>query len=272
VSLVFLEPFQELVENPVDTKGGELFELNSHLVTIALEMMVEDAGDLKNMSAAARNSENGGRKEEAAAMATRRYQPADTLALDGSFLFSLEFAFLNRSFNQTERRIACGEVTTPLAFSSPLSATPGGGETHDTAATVLRPSPHCRLVFVNVTAGPPRCICNRSGTYGLIIPVLQRREAGLPVFGVAKVSHDIALPSPLYVQLSGSFYWLYAEKARQHVVFIASRHDLPGMITTARRQGSPASSLASGESPPPGVSTIKRTCCLHCSDFILFIE
>jgi hypothetical protein len=88
---------------------------------------------------------------------------------------------------------------------------------------------------------------------------------------VAKVSHDVALPSPLYVQLSGSFYWFYAEKERQHVVFIASRHGLPGMITTARRQGSRASSLATGESSP-GVSTIKRTCCLHSSDFILFIE
>ena len=44
VSLIFLEPFQELVENPVDT-NGVTFELNSHLVTIALEVN-EDMGKL----------------------------------------------------------------------------------------------------------------------------------------------------------------------------------------------------------------------------------
>jgi hypothetical protein len=177
VSLVFLEPFQELVENPSDAKAAD-FELNSHLVTITLEV-AEDAG-----KAVVTTDEAIDHPLNEANAASTRYQPADTLALDGSFLFSLEFAFLNGSFNRTERRVACGEVVVPPTAAS-FSQSAGGGDRAELWSQIV-PSPHCRLTYANLTHRP-RCICNRSGTYGLIVPSLQRWEDGVPVHGVSKV-------------------------------------------------------------------------------------
>ena len=184
VSLIFLEPFQELVENPVDT-NGVTFELNSHLVTIALEVN-EDMGKLVAVELTTDGRLSARKPPKAAAAMSRRFQPADTLALDGSFLFSLEFSFLNGSFNHTERRVACGEVVPPLAVS-PVGGSDRG---EDNVPPLLQPSPHCQLVLGNVTERGvvrPRCVCNRTGTYGLILPALQRWEAGVPVHGVSKV-------------------------------------------------------------------------------------
>ncbi len=165
VSLIFLELFQDLLENP-DTKGSK-FELNSHLVTIALETAEDEPSA----------EDTDGRRRVF-------YSPTDTLALDGSFLFSLEFVFLNGSFNWTERRLACGEVTPPAA-----GTTDRGGEENPPD---LRVSPHCYLAYDNVTAdSAPRCVCNRSGTYGLLIPRLQRWEPGVPVRGVSKVGGPV---------------------------------------------------------------------------------
>ncbi len=175
VSLIFLELFQDLLENPdtaADTKGSK-FELNSHLVTIALETAEDEA------AAASASADTGGRRRVF-------YSPADTLALDGSFLFSLEFVFLNGSFNWTERRLACGEVTPPAAGTADRG---GGGEENPPA---LRVSPYCYLAYDNITAdAAPRCVCNRSGTYGLLIPRLQRWEPGVPVRGVSKVGFPV---------------------------------------------------------------------------------
>jgi hypothetical protein len=173
VSLVFLEPFQELVENPSDAKAVD-FELNSHLVTLTLEA-VDEAG-----KAVATANKAIDRPPNEAKTVSKHYQPADTLALDGSFLFSLEFAYLNGSFNHTERQVACGEVVVPPTASSSQGA--GGGDLWGQ----IVPSPHCYLAHTNLTHRP-RCICNRSGTYGLIVPSLQRWEEGVPVHGVSKV-------------------------------------------------------------------------------------
>jgi len=173
-SLIFLELFQDLLENPdtaADTKGSK-FELNSHLVTIALDTAEDET------TPAASAADIDGRRRVF-------YSPADTLALDGSFLFSLEFVFLNGSFNWTERRLACGEVTPPAAGTMER----GGGEENPPA---MRVSPHCYLAYDNVTAdAAPRCVCNRSGTYGLLIPRLQRWEPGVPVRGVSKVGGPV---------------------------------------------------------------------------------
>jgi len=168
VSLVFLELFQDLVENPAaaDTKAME-FELNSHLVTVALEV-----------------DETATEKPKDQTQQQRTYSPTDTLALDESFLFSLDFSFLNGSFNWTERRLVCGEVTPPVG---------GNGGTDrgvDEKAPLLRPSPHCYLAYENVRVDAlPRCVCNRSGTYGLLIPRLQHWEPGVPVRGASKVGN-----------------------------------------------------------------------------------
>jgi hypothetical protein len=185
VSLIFLELFQDLLENPdtaaADTRGSK-FELNSHLVTIALETAEDE-------TPAAAGDTDGRRRVF--------YSPADTLALDGSFLFSLEFVFLNGSFNWTERRLACGEVTPPAAGTTDR----GVGDEENPPA--LRVSPHCYLAYDNVTAdAAPRCVCNRSGTYGLLIPRLQRWEPGVPVRGVSKVCGPVRGVSKVAVPVS----------------------------------------------------------------------
>ena len=127
VSVVFLEQLGERVrEHHNAAQPPADYQVNSHLVTVSLEC------------------ERGTDKAVV-------YQSADMFSIDKEFIISIEFTFLNASFNRTLRTVECAEI-------------PSGGFPN------LQPTQNCRLRYTNRTGvSLPTCDCLRTGTYGLVI-------------------------------------------------------------------------------------------------------
>ena len=130
--------FHAKLQKPTD------YEINSHLVTLDLE--VEDRIASNKFS----------------------YLPADKVSTDHEYLFSIEFNFLNNSFNRTERKVWCAEI-----FS---------GEFPN-----LRPTAACNFMYSNRSGvSLPTCTCARKGTYGLLVSKPPSETSGVLVFGVSR--------------------------------------------------------------------------------------
>lgn len=144
VSVVYLEQLQQTVREQLDKPSG--FELNSHLVTLALE------------------------SERRVGVNQFSFHPTDAISLDEEFLFSIEFTFLNSSFNRTQRRVQCGEI-------------PSGARRD---FTNLERTENCQFLYTNRSGvSVPSCECLRTGTYGLLVSRPSHVQEGVLVSGVS---------------------------------------------------------------------------------------
>ena len=145
VTTIYIEQVEAVVRSfHARTNKPSNYQVNSHLVTIGLEV------------------------EDRIANNKYSYLPADKISIDDEYLFSIEFNFLNNSFNRTQRKVWCGEI-----FS---------GEFPN-----LRPTADCTLRYGNRSGVPlPTCDCARSGTYGLVVSKPPSETAGVLVFGVSR--------------------------------------------------------------------------------------
>ena len=148
VSVIFMEQLHQTVREYLNS-GHRIsaYEINSHLITIALE------------------SENRIRKSEFT------YNPVDTISIEEDFIISIQFTYLNSSFNQTLRNVKCGEIP---------------GDSHRTVLN-LKPTENCKLKYTNRTGLMiPTCECSRTGTFGLLVSRPAREWDGIRVNGVSK--------------------------------------------------------------------------------------
>lgn len=138
ISVIFLDDLKDFMKIedggmlPSNSHENFIFEFISNLVTVVMESETV----LKN--------------------AEVDYQPIDSLSTE-DLILTIEFSLMNSSINLTRDSLHCGQVPGPLNTDLPVTNT-----------KFLYSSPNCFLKFSN-SSKQPQCICNTTGTFGLVL-------------------------------------------------------------------------------------------------------